>query len=162
MNLTGSLSSETLVEHTLESILGESLITHGARVIDIGSGAGFPGLPLAIQRRDLTMALAEPRYKRAAFLRHAVRELQLTNTEVLEKRAEEVGGQTFEVATLRAVGDPSSWLRTSVLIRQTGALLAWTTRPEALEKGLAPDFRLEACLPIPGSQLRQIAAFRRI
>ena len=162
MNLTGALSSQDLVDHTLESILGDPLIPHGARVIDIGSGAGFPGLPLAIQRPDAKVCLTEPRSKRASFLRHAARELHLSNAEVLENRAQEVGGQTFDIATLRAVADPTAWLATSPLIRPGGALLAWTTRPEALEKGLGPDFRSEPPVWIPGSRLRQIAVFRRL
>ena len=160
MNLTGTLSAEELAGHTLESILGESLISHGERVIDIGSGAGFPGLPLAIQRPDISMVLAEPRAKRAAFLRHVVRELKLANAQVMERRAEEVGGQTFDSATIRAVGDPSGRLRAASFLRSNGALLAWTTQPKAWEEKLGPRFRLEKTLPIPGSRLRQIALYR--
>src|ERR1700752_1891155 len=69
-NLTGRLAPEELVAHALESALGSSLIPKNARVIDIGSGAGFPGLPLPVVRRDLEVTLLEPRAKRSAFLRH--------------------------------------------------------------------------------------------
>jgi 16S rRNA (guanine527-N7)-methyltransferase len=160
MNLTGALSAEELVDHALESVLGESLISHGERVIDIGSGAGFPGLPLAIERPDVPMVLAEPRAKRAAFLRHVVRELHLRNADVLERRVEDVGGQTFDLATIRAVGDPSSWLRTTGFLRPGGALIAWTTQPKAWEERLAPRFHLERTLAIPDSRRRQIALYR--
>ena len=160
MNLTGALSADDLVDHALESVLGESLISHGERVIDIGSGAGFPGLPLAIERSDVPMVLAEPRAKRAAFLRHVVRELHLENADVLERRVEDVGGQTFDSATIRAVGDPSGWLRTAGFLRPGGALIAWITQPEAWEERLAPRFRLEQALAIPGSRRRQIVLYR--
>jgi len=160
MNLTGDLTPEGLAEHALESVLGANLIPHRARVIDVGSGAGFPGLPIGIARADLTMSLLEPRTKRAAFLRHVVRDLTLPNTSVVESRVEEIGGQTFDVATVRAVGSPGSWLQDSDLLRQGGALLAWTTSPDELDKSLSRRFRLETCLPIPGSARRVIAQFR--
>lgn len=162
MNLTGALSVQDLADHALESVLGASLISHGERVMDIGSGAGFPGLPLAIERPDVTMVLAEPRAKRAAFLRHVVRDLGLANAEVLERRVEEVGGQTFDAATIRAVGDPARWLRTAPFLRPGGSLIVWTTQPEAWEKKLSPQFRLEETLVIPETRQRQIALFRRL
>ncbi len=160
MNLTGDLSPEGLADHAMESVLGANLIAHGARVIDVGSGAGFPGLPIGIARSDVAMSLLEPRSKRAAFLRHVVRDLALPNTRVLESRAEEVGGQTFDVATVRAVGSPGSWLRESDFLRPGGVLLAWTTAPEELDRALAPRFGLETCLPVPGSSRRVIAKYR--
>jgi 16S rRNA (guanine527-N7)-methyltransferase len=158
MNLTGDLSPESLVEHALESILGANLIVHGARVIDVGSGAGFPGVPIAIARSDVSMTLLEPRSKRAAFLRHIVREVELPNTRVVESRADEVGGQTFDVATVRAVG--GSWLKTSAVLRPGGILLAWTTSPDELEQGLASRFRLENSLAVPGTERRVISQYR--
>src|SRR5262245_61450873 len=69
VNLTGRLAPSELAEHALEAVLGSELIPHDARVVDIGSGAGLPGLPLAIARPDLDMTLVEPRQKRCAFLR---------------------------------------------------------------------------------------------
>ena len=60
-NLTGPLSGQDLVSHALESALGVRLISHGARVLDIGSGAGLPGIPLAIAGPSLTMTLLAPR-----------------------------------------------------------------------------------------------------
>jgi 16S rRNA (guanine527-N7)-methyltransferase len=160
MNLTGDLTPEGLADHAMESVLGANLITHGARVIDVGSGAGFPGLPIGIARSDVAMSLLEPRSKRAAFLRHIVRDLALLNTRVIESRAEEVGGQTFDIATVRAVGNPGAWLRESDLLRPGGALLAWTTEPEELGRALHPHFHLESCLSVPGASKRVIARYR--
>jgi 16S rRNA (guanine527-N7)-methyltransferase len=159
-NLTGPLTAEELAEHALESLVGSELIANGERVIDIGSGAGFPGLPIAILRSDLAVTLLEPRGRRAAFLRHVGRALKLANATVLEGRIEEVGGQTFSVATTRAVGSFSRWIGESRFLGARGLLLAWTTEPEKLAQEL-PGFELERSVPVPGSARRQIAAFRR-
>jgi len=159
-NLTGALSVDELAEHALEALVGSELIAHGERVIDIGSGAGFPGLPLAIVRADLSMTLLEPRGKRAAFLRHVVRTLELKNTAALEARIEEVGGQTFGTATTRAVGGFSSWIGQARFLETGGLLLAWTTDAEGVAREL-PGFELERSLPVPGSSRRMIAAFRK-
>jgi 16S rRNA (guanine527-N7)-methyltransferase len=160
LNLTGGLSAEQLADHTLESLLGSDLIIHGGRVVDIGSGAGFPGLPLAISRPDLAVTLVEPRGKRAAFLRHVVRQLALENVVVAEARIENVGGQTFGFATTRAVGNFSAWIGGSAFLEPGGALLAWVTRPEGIAPEL-PLFHLEKTVAIPGSTSRKIAVFRK-
>ena len=158
VNLTGNLTADELSDHTLEALVGSNLILHGERVVDIGSGAGFPGLPLAIARPDLSMTLVEPRGKRAAFLRHAARHLGLSNVSVLEARIEEVGGQTFGFATTRAVGGFSTWIGDAAFLGPGGALLAWTTEPEAVAREL-PGFTLARAVPIPGSAKRAIAVF---
>ena len=159
-NLTGALSVEELVEHALESLIGSELIAKDKWVIDIGSGAGFPGLPLAILRPDLAVTLLEPRGKRAAFLRHAARTMRLPNTTVLEARIEEVGGQTFAVATTRAVGGFSRWIGRAPFLEARGLLLAWTTEPQKVARELG-GFELEHTVLIPGSDRRQVAAFRK-
>ena len=67
-NLTGPLPPEALADHALESVFGRPLLPDGARVVDVGSGAGFPGIPIAITRPDTTVTLVEPRRKRREFL----------------------------------------------------------------------------------------------
>jgi 16S rRNA (guanine527-N7)-methyltransferase len=161
INLTGALSAQELAAHALESILGSKLIAHGEGVVDIGSGAGFPGLPLAIARPDLSVTLVEPRQKKAAFLRHCVRELPLGNATVFQGRIEEVGGQTFQSATTRAVGHLPTWIGGGAFLAPAGALLAWTTEPERLETDLAPLFSLESSIEIPGTARRRIAVYRK-
>src|SRR5262249_40805324 len=78
-NLTGQLSPDELADHALEAILARPLISSGERVVDIGSGAGFPGIPLAIALPAAEFILVEPRGKRASFLRHVVRALAIAN-----------------------------------------------------------------------------------
>jgi 16S rRNA (guanine527-N7)-methyltransferase len=161
-NLTGPLSSRVLAQHALESILPVDLIVHGARVVDIGSGAGFPGLPIAIARPDLQVTLLEPRKKRTAFLRHAVRALELPAVQVAETRIEKVGGQTFQVAVTRAVGHFDEWLGDASFLEPGGLLLAWTTVAVRPDRALAERFRSEPALPIPGTEQGEIAAFRKL
>jgi 16S rRNA (guanine527-N7)-methyltransferase len=160
INLTGPLTADDLATHVLESALGDVLITHGARVIDIGSGAGLPGLPLAMCRPDISVTLLEPRGRRAAFLRHVVRSLALTNVAVQEARIEEVGGQTFDFATTRAVGGFSAWIGEAAFLEPRGLLLAWTTEPELVAAEL-PGFDLESSVEVPGTARRVIAPFRK-
>jgi 16S rRNA (guanine527-N7)-methyltransferase len=69
----------------------------------VGSGAGFPGIPLKVMRPGLMMYLVEPSRKKAGFLRHICRTLALTTIEVVEKRIEEVKSLTVDVAITRAL-----------------------------------------------------------
>ncbi len=82
----------------------------GARVVDIGSGAGLPGIPLKILWPDLQACLLEPRQKRAAFLHKVIDSLGLAGVEVLAQRAEDAAHlpgyrETFDLATVRAVSE---------------------------------------------------------
>jgi 16S rRNA (guanine527-N7)-methyltransferase len=160
-NLTGPMSAEELVPHALESILGEKLISDGARLLDIGSGAGLPGLPLAIVRPDLSVTLLEPRGKRAAFLRHAVRAVAVRNAQVLEERVEKMSVPAYDVATVRALGGLAGRIDGARFLVKNGALLAWTTEPNSVELALAGVFSLETVISVPDSRRRAIALLRK-
>lgn len=107
------------------ALLGE-LLPGGSTVCDIGSGAGLPGLVLAIARPDLTMSLAEPLLRRTTFLEEVVAGLGLTNVEVIRARADALhGSRTFDVVTSRAVAPLERLLGWSMpLVAPTGALVA--------------------------------------
>jgi 16S rRNA (guanine527-N7)-methyltransferase len=158
-NLTGPLSGEDLVSHSLESAFGVKLIAHGARVLDIGSGAGLPGVPLAIAEPSLTIALLEPRSLRAAFLRHVVQTVPMRNADVVEERIEKLAGRQYEVATTRALGNISRLIGAAEFLVGGGALLSWTTEPQALAQSLKKAFSLETVQPIPESRRRVLALF---
>ena len=160
-NLTGPMSAEDLVPHALESAFGEKLIPDGARLLDIGSGAGLPGLPLAIVRPDLAVTLLEPRGKRAAFLRHAVRAVPVANALILEERVEKLAVAGYDVATVRALGGLAGKIDRAKFLVKTGALLAWTTEPESVERALARVFSLQSVSCVPGSRRRAVALFRK-
>jgi 16S rRNA (guanine527-N7)-methyltransferase len=162
INLTGRLSASDLVSHALESILGERFLRRGARVLDIGTGGGFPGVPLAIWRPDLEMTWLEPRQKRAAFLRHLARTIPVPNARVLEGRQEGLPESAFEAATCRGVRIDPADVGAARFLGPGGALVLWTTSPERLAPDLAPGgLRLEESVPIPGSRQRAIGVFRK-
>jgi len=90
--------------HLLNCALVTDLVAPGASVCDIGSGAGLPGLVMAIRRPDLSVTLVEPLQRRTSFLDEVVAELALTNVEVVRARADALHGKrTFDVVTSRAV-----------------------------------------------------------
>ncbi|MVA74937.1 16S rRNA (guanine(527)-N(7))-methyltransferase RsmG [Auraticoccus sp. F435] len=90
--------------HVLNSAAVASLFPLGAHVVDVGSGAGLPGIPLALARPDLGMTLLEPLQRRAEFLQLAVDELELEErVRVVRARAED-HDEVYDVVTGRAVG----------------------------------------------------------
>lgn len=107
------------------AVLGE-LVPAGATVCDIGSGAGLPGLVLAIARPDLQVTLVEPLLRRTTFLAEVVDDLPLTNVEVVRGRADALHGhRSFDVVTSRAVAPLDRLLGWSMpLVAPHGSLVA--------------------------------------
>jgi len=107
------------------AVLAEA-VPDQAAVVDIGTGAGLPGIVLAILRSDLRVTLVEPLLRRTSFLEEAVEGLGLDNCEVRRARAEELHGEaTFDVVTSRAVAPLPRLLAWSMpLVAAGGALLA--------------------------------------
>ncbi len=89
--------------HVLSSALPAELLEPGQKIADIGSGAGLPGIPMAIAAPDCQLTLVEPMERRSNWLTSAVAELGLTNVEVVRSRAEDLQRTDFDVATARAV-----------------------------------------------------------
>lgn len=107
--------------HVLNSAIAAPLF-HGSAA-DVGSGAGLPGLVLAIARPDVTWTLIEPMERRVAWLNEQVSELGLSNATVLRARAEEVEPKQFDVVTARAVSALRTLLPwTAPLVRDGGEL----------------------------------------
>jgi 16S rRNA (guanine527-N7)-methyltransferase len=112
--------------HLLNCAVVSELVPPKARVCDLGSGAGLPGLALAIRRPDLHVTLVEPLLRRTRFLSEVVADLDLPQVEVLRARAEELRGKdTFDVVTSRAVAPLERLLTWSLpLLRARGLVLA--------------------------------------
>jgi len=97
--------------HVLNSALLAELIPPDSSVVDVGSGAGLPGIPLAIARPDCQFTLVEPMERRSSWLQQVVVDLNLKNVEVIRSRAEDVQRTDFDVATARAVAALDKLLR---------------------------------------------------
>ena len=108
-NLTAITQKEDIYEkHFLDSIMGESLFPKYARVLEVGSGAGFPSLPLKIIRGDLVFTLVESTGKKCSFLQTAVKELGLDGVCIVNERAETLARNSsfrerFDAVCARAV-----------------------------------------------------------
>ena len=93
--------SEALLKHYADRCRdGEH--SAGVAAFDVGSGGGFPGIPLSIVRPDLTWRLLEPRQKRVSFLKATVARLGLKNVEVIAARSDETPASTSDIAVTRA------------------------------------------------------------
>jgi 16S rRNA (guanine527-N7)-methyltransferase len=119
--------------HILNSaVVAESLVA-GDTVADVGSGAGLPGIPMAIARPDVHFTLIEPMERRAGWLQQQVEDLNLENVTVIRARAEEVTDRKFSVVTARAVSALPKLLRLCVPLLQPGG------RVVALKGGKAQE-----------------------
>ncbi len=125
-NLTGLKGDEEIVvKHFLDSLLYLKALPDGAiSVMDVGSGAGFPGIPIKIMRPEISMYLVEPSRKKANFLMHMIKTLKLDRIEVIEKRIEEIKSPTVDVAVTRALFEVGEFYKkASPLVRESGRMV---------------------------------------
>jgi 16S rRNA (guanine527-N7)-methyltransferase len=119
-----------LIVDSLTPLPGLDDLDEGATLIDVGSGGGMPGIPLAIARPDLRVTLLEATGKKARFLESACRDLGLENVDVVPQRAETAGQdanhrERYDAAVCRAVGPMNVLLELCLpLVRIGGSLLA--------------------------------------
>lgn len=104
-NLTSLEKDEDIIiRHFLDSLLYLKALPKGnIKVMDVGSGAGFPGVPLKIIRPEIRLYLVEPSWKKAGFLIHIIKTLGLEDSEVIEKRIEDISGIKVDVVLTRAL-----------------------------------------------------------
>jgi 16S rRNA (guanine(527)-N(7))-methyltransferase RsmG len=127
VNLTAITDEdEFIVKHYLDSISAERFLPKGATVVDIGSGAGFPALPLKIVRDDLKFTLLDALNKRVSFLKLVAEDLQLSGVTCVHCRAEDAGQgvlrATFDVAIARAVADLRTLLEYAIPLLKVGGI----------------------------------------
>ena len=125
---------EIAVKHFLDSVQGEKFLPKNATVLDVGSGAGFPAIPLKIIRPDLKMTLLDSLNKRIVFLRSLIEKLELTDVEAVHLRAEEgakVYREKFDAVVARAVAPLPTLLEyTLPFVRVGGVFIAYKGNAE--------------------------------
>lgn len=108
-------AARTIVELTdlmiVDAIVASRFIPAGARVVDVGTGAGAPGLALGILRRDITVHLAEPLGKRASFLRTMIGKLTLDHVTLSGDRGETLARDSWDISMARATLGPDPWAK---------------------------------------------------
>lgn len=155
INLTALKTDRGIVEkHFLDSMGGLALIQKAekARLLDIGTGAGFPGLVLKILRPELSLVLLEASGKKAAFLHHLIGVLKIKNTEIINQRLEkmvapgkavtEASGDLFDYCVSRAVAKPVELLKKSrPFLKAKGAVILYEGRPGHSEGTRLKDWK---------------------
>jgi 16S rRNA (guanine527-N7)-methyltransferase len=125
-DLTAARSAEELVDLMIaDALVLADHIGRGERVVDVGTGAGAPGLGLAILRPDLCVTLVEPNAKRASFLRLALGSLSRADVAIERARGEALRDRrAWDVALSRATFPPEAWLDLAVTLTASGGV-AW-------------------------------------
>lgn len=163
-NLTSVRTPDQIVaRHFVECIAcAQALPNSIESLLDFGSGAGFPGVPIAICRPELSVTLAESQNKKAAFLLELVRQLDL-RVSVFPQRAEKLSNK-FDCITLRAVDRMDTAIPAAArLLSPQGFLAVMTTHDEteSIERE-TPGFSWQADVLLPGSSRRILLIGRRV
>ncbi len=140
-NLTGLTDLESMVSHHLLDSLAVHRYLHGAAIADVGTGAGFPGLPLALVNPERRFTLIDSNGKKIRFVSHAVRTLGLMNVEPLQARVETLRPERpFDTVVARA------FAALPQMLEAVGPLCGGDTRVLAM-KGKWPQAELDALPP---------------
>jgi 16S rRNA (guanine527-N7)-methyltransferase len=164
VNLTAIRDEEGILQrHFVESIACAGALPAGiATLLDVGSGAGFPGIPIALCRPEISVTLAESQGKRAAFLHEVVRVLGVS-AKVHSGRAEALAA-TFDCVTLRAVDRMKVAVRAAAQLVSPGGWLAlMTTRGEleGLKAAAGAEFSWPTTIQLPVGAERVLALGER-
>lgn len=123
MNLTSiTEDTEVYIKHFYDSLVLEKYLDKNIHLADVGTGAGFPGLPLKIAREDLIVDLIEPTTKRCTFLSQVVNDLKLENVNIINKRSEDLPDkkEMYDAITSRAVASLNILLELSIPLLKVG------------------------------------------
>jgi 16S rRNA (guanine527-N7)-methyltransferase len=160
-----SLTTVTEPEEILRFHFGECMFAASAvplrygRLADVGTGAGFPGIPLKLLNPGLQLVLIESNAKKAAFLSECVRQIGIGGTEVYHGRFEDFPFKAtlFDFVTARALGaypTLAKWSRAA--LAPGGKLVLWLGERDSIEMSRDALFRWREPIPIPGSDRRTI------
>ena len=161
VDLLGDMDEEELLAgHVREALAALPWLSEEGALLDVGSGNGFPAVPLLLARPRLRGVLLEPRERRWAFLCEVVRELGL-DAEVVRSRAAEHAGSGYAAVTVRGV-EMGEWLpHAGRLLAPEGTLLWWTSGENAAELvRRVPEGRV-LTFPLPDPTRGKLAVWRR-
>jgi 16S rRNA (guanine527-N7)-methyltransferase len=167
VDLTAARATDELVDLMLADALVLSLhLPTGARVLDVGAGAGAPGLALAIVRPDLEVTLVEPLGKRAAFLRTMIGALNRTDIRLEAKTGDAVArahGGAWDVALSRATLPPAEWLELAArLVPEAGSAWVFLARESAPRlEGMSEAETVSYTWPLTGADRRLVRYEKR-
>ncbi|HAM49168.1 MAG TPA: 16S rRNA (guanine(527)-N(7))-methyltransferase RsmG [Nitrospiraceae bacterium] len=135
-NLTSLKTDEDIIiKHFLDSLLYLKALPHGnISVVDVGSGAGFPGIPIKIMRPEIVMYLLEPSRKKTNFLRNIIKVLGLEAIEIMERRIENVEPLAADVAVTRALFDIKEFSEKARPLVKRGGRLILSKGPKVHEE----------------------------
>jgi 16S rRNA (guanine527-N7)-methyltransferase len=157
---------EIVARHFGESMfVGKLLPVENCRLVDIGTGAGFPGLALKIAVPSLNVTLIESNKKKCAFLAEVVRNLNCAGVEIRSERFEEIRPETVvaNIITARAVGDFKQLLRWSIqALDRRGHLVLWVGSEDSTRIARTPGWTWQPAVHIPESQRRFILIGRPV
>jgi 16S rRNA (guanine527-N7)-methyltransferase len=159
IDLTAARSEAELVDLMVaDSAVMSTRIADRARVVDVGSGAGAPGLGLALLRPDLSVTLIEPRGKRMSFLRTVLGALGRPDVALERKRGDGLSGRReWDVAVSRATFEPSEWLELGAsLVRPGGEVWVLLARDAAPQSRHPVVVDHAYALPLTGAPRRAV------
>ncbi len=165
MNLTAIRDrGEMVSSHVLDSLVVRPLI-YGKSLIDIGTGAGFPGLPIAISEPGLTVELLDSNARKIGFVQHVIGELDISNATAVRSRAENYApGKRFDTVIARALASIPRLIEIAGhLVAKKGVMLAQKGRYPADELEDVPDgwdYKVTE-LAVPGMDARHVVVLRR-
>jgi 16S rRNA (guanine527-N7)-methyltransferase len=152
---------EILTFHFGESLFASSCISlQQGRLADVGTGAGFPGLPLAIAHPTLQVTLIDSNSRKAAFLAEVTRRLGLTNVKIVRSRMAEFDSpEPFDFVTSRAFGQFVEFLKWSrENLRERGQVILWLGEKDLHEVNRFPGWKWKTPVRIPNSAHRYVLA----
>ncbi len=163
--------NDFIVKHIVDSLIGASEIPRGANVCDIGSGAGFPAVPLAIARKDISVTALDSTAKKINFVQSSANMLDISNLTAISGRAEEqkkLFGK-FDAVTARAVSSLPVLLELSMpLLKTGGVFVAYKTDESELAgttsamKTLGAIHKNTKLCALPGGDRRAIIVFEKV